>query len=336
MRECKPTVYAKPRATRQTPKSTSMKARRKLVLDGGQGTARAKHSMYAPEICSALGDNVATEQQRTCTPTKVHEKHASNIQFRRAETRLMRSKQHQNKTTISGHQGEAAGQNTASRDQQTPPAFEKHVAVTLTKTPAGKRTRDGILEAKVAQDVKKHVSAARRKLTRSQVRAMVDCRSGLEQNGSEEADSSEICVAPNRGSTERRKPSEIGGCRRPKSTARAGPSASQSRGSESSDQDSKPAARRTKALQEIAAGRAARKRNHRAGAPTVVTPDKVACDDMYQFEDLAAGGIPDHLFEGWERLSDVLIPTMGTPLPNTPHLSPGRVQYKRGVKPYRV
>lgn len=322
-----------------------MKGRRKLILDGLQGTPRGTHSTRAPETSGESCDNAATEQQRKCTPTVVAEQHASNTQFRRPETRLMRRKQNQNKTGISGQEGDAAGQNTTSSDQQAPPAFEKHVDATSTKTPAGKGIRTGIPESKVTRGVRTRTNAAQRKLARSEACATGDCGNALVQNGTQEADSTELGFARNKESTGRQKPPQTGAqcalnmarCKQPKATARAGPSGSRPLGSESSHVDSKPAAGRTKALPVSAVGRPARNRHRRADAPTVATPDnKVACDDMYQCEGLSIRAIPDHIFQRLERLSDIVIPRSVTPPLNSPHFSPGRAQNKRGVKSYRV
>lgn len=317
------------------PKRSSIKARRKLILDSSQGATHKMHSMRAPRISGALGDNAATEKQRKCTPKAlVHEQHASDTHFRRAETRLMRSKQNPNKKAISGHQSEPAGENTVSRGQQTPPVSGKHVAAAPARTAAGKRARGGIPVSEVTRNAKKLPNATQRKLARYEVCTMGNCGNSLEQHGAEETGSSKACVTQNKKSAKSRKPSEFGtqctpktGSRKQsKSIARAGPSRSQSRGSKSSNQDSKPttAAKRTKSLQEITNGRAARKRNAQVNAPS----NRQVCDDMYQCKDVAAGKIPNYFLEQehWEQLSDIVTPRMGTPPPNSPHLSPGRAQ----------
>lgn len=317
------------------PKRSSIKARRKLILDSPQGATHRMHSMRAPRMSGALAENAATEEQRKCTPKAlVREQQASHTHFRRAETWLMRSKQNPNKKAISGHQSEPAGENAVSRDQQTPPVSGKHVAAAPARTAAGKRTRGGIPVSEVTRNAKKLSNATQRKLARYEVCTMGNCGNSLEQHGIEETGSSKACVTQNKKSAKSRKPSKFGAQCTPRtgsrkqsqSIARAGPSRSKSRGSKSSNQDSKPttAAKRTKALQEITDGRAARKRNAQVRAPS----NREVCDDMYQCKDVGAGKIPSYFLEQehWEQLSDIVTPTMGTPPPNSPHLSPRRAQ----------
>ncbi|KAH6944350.1 hypothetical protein HPB50_002732 [Hyalomma asiaticum] len=84
----------------------------------------------------------------------------------------------------------------------------------------------------------------------------------------------------------------------------------------------------TEALLAITARKGTLKRKAQIKKLVDALAAKEACDDIYQSQTLA-GNIPGEFFatQKWDELSDFDPSRMATPVPNSPHLSPGKSQF---------
>lgn len=103
----------------------------------------------------------------------------------------------------------------------------------------------------------------------------------------------------------------------------------QGRSADSTSQTTKPkASESTEALLAITARKGTLKRKAQIKKLADALAAKEACDDIYQSQVLG-GNIPGDFFmtENWDELSDFRASRMTTPVPNSPHLSPGKSQF---------
>ncbi|KAH7977328.1 hypothetical protein HPB49_000673 [Dermacentor silvarum] len=84
----------------------------------------------------------------------------------------------------------------------------------------------------------------------------------------------------------------------------------------------------TEALLAITARKGTLKRKAQIKKLTDALAAKEACDDIYQSQ-ASPANIPDYFViqEPWDDLSDFQASRMTTPVPNSPHLSPGKSQF---------
>ncbi|XP_075547329.1 uncharacterized protein LOC142581516 [Dermacentor variabilis] len=328
---CKTDVNSKS-ASRKQKLSTGSSGRQDGTVSQRRAPKR-KHSLASsPELLPTK------KTSRGISQTNVAAKVASRTMSSRATVGKQKPSE-----TSTGLQDDVNQEDVHSKNQREP--IMKSVATSSPLTLPEKTTTGDISEAKAVKNdrVKKHSNGTGRKKRSSRKQQMsVKVHStgshadSPRQHSGEGTNASKSEVQVEQTASESQRTSELG----VPSTSKMGRSEQvepfakpqpckrgHSTNAPSQDLKSK-ASESTEALLAITARKGTLKRKAQIKKLTDALAAKEACDDIYQAR-ASAANIPDYfvMSEQWDDLSDFRASRMTTPVPNSPHLSPGKSQF---------
>nr|XP_054918990.1 mucin-4-like [Dermacentor andersoni] len=325
-------------------KSASRKQKLSTGSSGRQdGTVRQRRARKRKYSLASSPELLPTKKtSRGISQTNVAAKVASRTMSSRADTGSTVGKQKPSETST-GLQDDVSQEDVHSKNQREP--LMKSVATSSPLTLPEKTTTGDISEAKAVKNdrVKKHSNGTgrKRRSSRKQQMSVKVHSTGIHadsprQHSGEGTNTSKSEVQVEQTASESRRTSELG----VPSTSKMGRSeqvepfakpqpCKRGHSTNASSQDLKSkASESTEALLAITARKGTLKRKAQIKKLTDALAAKEACDDIYQAR-ASAANIPDYFVmpEQWDDLSDFRASRMTTPVPNSPHLSPGKSQF---------